>query len=1259
MKKLNQDFMKRFFLLWGLWLSSGLVLNLMAQNVGKVFTRNYLPQEYHGETQNWAILQDKQGIVYVGNGAGVLRYDGVSWEQTILPNRSSVRSLGISPNGTIYVGASDEFGYLTPNKTGKIVYVSLIDQIPETYRNFKDIWSILVRGNNDVIFQGRTHFFHLKDGKIRAWHQLPNSYHRAFLIDNKVFLRQAGVGICRFTGEDFKVIKDGDFFADKIISSILPHPSGKQLVGTRRSGFFLMDLVNNAGNPIVFESELNTMNPQIYHGIVLQNGNYAYCGLTEGLLITDNQGNLLYQLAEDTDLKSTPYFVYEDQQNAIWVGLSKGIMRAELNKPMTYFGSNSGLRGLVNDLLEVDDKVYVTAGEGVFYIENGEVRQLDNMTRQAWFIERIPIKDTQSTVIFSEDENINELMSDGRIRKIHHFSDGTAGFTAYPSKKHKNVTWIAHTGGLGLLKWDTHPIFEYISSTYEIRHILEDWQGDLWLCTYQNGILKAHFPDKQDFTKVEITKYDQSHGLPSLRYPYVFRADGQVLFGLPEGLYRFDEQQNKFVSSETFGKEFQQRNIFHAVEDRDKNVWISGINNFEAPIGIARYKRRDRYQWYDIPFRRIPQMLENKVFLSKNPKIIWIGGSEGLFRYEMRDEQHDLLHDFHALISEVRLHEDSVLFHGTHTKQLSDSTYQLIAYQDRTQIPKFNYQQNSLTFKYSATSYDYTEGNQYGHYLEPYDKDWVWSKETKKEYTNLPAGKYVFRVKARNIYGKESFEAQYAFTISPPWYRTPLAYFLFIALLFITVWLSIVFYTKRLRKEKEKLEFIVQARTSEVKRKNEVLEEQKTQLAQALGNISTLNEIGQKITSSLELEHLVQTIYQNVNKLGDAPVFGIGSYNPAMQSIEFKGYIENGEKHSYTSESLHNENKFSVWCFNHQKEIVINNLEEDYQNYLNLENYTLQNDSPKSLIYLPLVIDGNPVGVLTLQSYEKNAYINLDITVLRSMASYVAIALENAKSYEVIKENNRKITDSIRYAKTIQNAILPTDTEMTEAFVDYFVIFRPKDIVSGDFFWISHTPERTLLAVVDCTGHGVPGAFMSMVGTDLLTEIVNTQAQPIPYLMLERLDKRIQEALRQDRGFNNDGMDICMVLIEYQKDNTVQLSFTGAKRPLYYYDNSRTELAELRGDKKSVGGIQRKTRNFTNQTIFLEEGDLIYLSSDGMVDQPDINGIKFGTPYLKALLNKYASLSLENQKGHLENSLNSHMGEAPQRDDITVIGIRL
>ncbi len=263
-----------------------------------------------------------------------------------------------------------------------------------------------------------------------------------------------------------------------------------------------------------------------------------------------------------------------------------------------------------------------------------------------------------------------------------------------------------------------------------------------------------------------------------------------------------------------------------------------------------------------------------------------------------------------------------------------------------------------------------------------------------------------------------------------------------------------------------------------------------------------------------------------------------------------------------------------------------------------------------------------------------------------------------------ISQQNQKITDSIRYALTIQTAILPAGEMMKTHLNDFFVTYRSKDIVSGDFYWFSNiheTGEKMIVSVLDCTGHGVSGAFMSMIGNTLLNEIVNQKDIIQPDEILRQLDVGVRTALKQEQRINDDGMDVCLCLLEKIDDHQkTKITFAGAKRPLYYAEMPEKRVDILKGAPKSVGGGKiNKRQTFSSQELILDKGDAIYLCSDGFIDQNSESQERLGTERFKALVSDIAHKSMLEQKEIFEKTLDKHQGKAEQRDDILLIGIRL
>jgi histidine kinase len=334
----------------------------------------------------------------------------------------------------------------------------------------------------------------------------------------------------------------------------------------------------------------------------------------------------------------------------------------------------------------------------------------------------------------------------------------------------------------------------------------------------------------------------------------------------------------------------------------------------------------------------------------------------------------------------------------------------------------------------------------------------------------------------------------------------------------------------------------------------------------------------------------------------------------------------------------------------------------------------IQQYQPKSVLCFPVIRKGKISLILYLENnLTESAFTIERLIVLKTLSSQMAISIENALLYEnleekvkertfELKEKNDNIMASINYAKRIQEVILSCETEIKQTFAEYFIIFRPKDIVSGDFYWINKTATGVLIAAIDCTGHGIPGAFMSLIANTLLNEISNSRHITNPAQILEQLQMMIRTSLKQAETENTDGMAICLCEIRQNPDNqTFMLTYAGAKRPLYLYEAQKPlHLLELKGSRESIGGWQEKqSGNFQNETIILQKGDAIYLTTDGYIDTTNPERIRFGSLKLKEILEMYGHLPLYEQKEMLLYELLSFQQNTPARDDVTIVGIRL
>ncbi|MBK6266460.1 AAA family ATPase [Marivirga sp. S37H4] len=334
------------------------------------------------------------------------------------------------------------------------------------------------------------------------------------------------------------------------------------------------------------------------------------------------------------------------------------------------------------------------------------------------------------------------------------------------------------------------------------------------------------------------------------------------------------------------------------------------------------------------------------------------------------------------------------------------------------------------------------------------------------------------------------------------------------------------------------------------------------------------------------------------------------------------------------------------------------------------------NTSPKSILCIPLIYKGKMTGILYLENNLSYGAFNAErIEILNMLTTQMAISIDNAMLYEnleekvqertsevvkqkeIIEQKNENITASIKYAERIQNASLPTNESISASLKENFILFKPRDIVSGDFYWFAENKKKVFIAAIDCTGHGVPGAFMSLVGDSHLTQIVKQNNILQPGKILDSLHNAIQKSLKQKESQNQDGMDAALCGIDF---NNNTLEFAGANNPLVMV-KANGEMEIIKANKMAIGG-KRKNKNkekFTNHIVSMEAKTTYYLFSDGYADQfggPDDR--KFMVKRFKNLLQEIANEPMEQQKEILEYRFNEWKADKGQVDDILVIGFR-
>ena len=292
-----------------------------------------------------------------------------------------------------------------------------------------------------------------------------------------------------------------------------------------------------------------------------------------------------------------------------------------------------------------------------------------------------------------------------------------------------------------------------------------------------------------------------------------------------------------------------------------------------------------------------------------------------------------------------------------------------------------------------------------------------------------------------------------------------------------------------------------------------------------------------------------------------------------------------------------------------------------------------------------------------LKTRANKALNQKNIAIQQQKEEIEAQKEELAATGHQLSDKNQQVTDSILYAKHIQDSLLPQLPTIKEVLPESFIFYRPRDIVSGDFYWFSQIENKIAFALVDCTGHGVPGAFMTVLANSLLNQIVIETGITSPDLIVSLLDQKIQQNLHQQKldNANTDGLDIALVLIDPKGK---KLEYTGAKIPLYIYQNKKLRI--LKPDRNSVGSMQLSEKSFTKQEVQFQEGDMIYMSSDGFQDQfGGEKDKKYMKRNFRELLSNIAEKTIQNQQIRIEEEFIQWRKSNPQTDDILVIGLKL
>lgn len=772
-----------------------------AHEAGLPFMHYFSAREYGAHAQNWDIVQHTDGRIYVANNNGVLEFDGARWQLLHVDNDAPVRSLDPGPNGRIHVGAQGEVGYLEPGPGGRMRYQSLMDSMPEAFSDFSHVWRTFVT-DKGVYYSTVSRLLRWDGDAFQTW-EPETTFHFSFLVDGRLYILEREKGLLVMKDDRLEPVPGGERFADDLIYAMLPWDGDDQmLILTRKQGFLLFDGASYqrwATDAVeVLEDDL------VYHAVRTPDDGIAVGTLQGGLYLLNSKGRWVGHLDRDAGLgDSSVLYLHSDRENGLWGGLSRGIVRIETGNGLSHFGEDQGLAGSIYAIHRHEGRLYAATSQGVFRLEAGpnpSWRAVEGIQSQSW-----DLLSFGEILLAANNRGVYEIR--GMEAELARAAE-TSSYALRKSSHEAGRVYIGLGGGVAVMtrangQWRDQGQLPGISE--DIRTIHETDDAHLWLGTRATGVLRVGLPENGSLDgTVTVDRFDTEDGLPDVLLNYGYELEGNLEFATREGLYRFDEQEGRFVESPDLASGFDRRprRLWPMVQGPDGRIWtqaVFGDSETETEAGAIVPTGNGNFTWQSGMLGAL-EGLTNYTIHVDDDGVVWLGGPEGLFRYDpsLTEERE---RSFQVLIRNVRDRSGESLLSGRNGSEQLEVAYE----------------RNRLRFEYAAPSFDDMNANRYQVKLEGQDREWSsWTSEPFVDYVNLWEGSYRFRVRARNVYGVTSDEAMLDFRVLAPWYRTPWAYLTYALLFGGAAWGVLQWRFRRIQAQKRALRALVRERTREL-----------------------------------------------------------------------------------------------------------------------------------------------------------------------------------------------------------------------------------------------------------------------------------------------------------------------------------------------------------------------------------------------------------------------------------------------------------
>jgi serine phosphatase RsbU (regulator of sigma subunit) len=829
--------------LLSLLIASGLSAQINRHGIPEIV--NYPPEITMGSEQNWAIVQDQRGIIYVGNDdKGVLEYDGSSWRSIPVTNESTVRSLDCSNGGTVFVGAVSELGYLAPDASGSIGYNSLMHLLDSASRNFSDVWKTYCV--DDKVYFHTQRYVMIYYPEKDTIHVRQNEKHVlfGFFENGNYYTGSFSKGLIVMQGDTVMVAaKGGDFYIEKDIFGLTSYDEDNLLIGVTGEGLSLYNSTTGQVDSLFASSETNRfLNENFLTNLRrLSNGNFTASTMAGGIAVISRDGKLLEIVSKRQGLQDQIYSTYQPNNNYpfshVWTAMSIGVGKVSFNSALRQFTETSGYQGLIHSINSIGEIVFIGTSNGIFRLSAknsiSSFEKVGTTNRSVWDLEKFTLQSGEDVLLAISDEGLIQIHKNGRTTDLkNYFKDDMEEedkvFSGYcllrdpfsPNRlylgRESSITCLSYEGG----RWSQEFSVDQLKDEIRSMAIIE--KDKLWFGSALTG-LGYIAPLNNTATKKFFSEKD---GLPSAAGNSVFNLGNEIVIGTRQGVYKiFDQDDSISFSSDSLINNFlpEGKNSIRIIyKDPSANLWISLDNSIQGwMIALMEGNKQEGWKVTTKPFYSL-ENFSTDAFHSFSEGNVWFSIMNILYNYDNTVEFKE--GEFRALIRKVTVDDDIVIFNGAHPLKTNNEKYKPGSNQTSQMIPEIRYTDNNIEFTWSAPYFESEDRLEYSYFLDGFSKGWSeWSNVLYQDFTNLPHGSYNLRIKARNVFQDESLEDSFSFVILRPWYLTFVAFMFYVIAALVIVYIIIVLYTRRLKNENIRLEGIIQERTAEIRKQKEEL----------------------------------------------------------------------------------------------------------------------------------------------------------------------------------------------------------------------------------------------------------------------------------------------------------------------------------------------------------------------------------------------------------------------------------------------------